>query len=145
MTYVNLSGYNNLITNWTAYTPTIGVTTASTLDFSWRRVGSNLEVIGQFTPSTVGSSIPTISFPNSVIANFPSEAGVKLVGDGARALASTSNTFGITTRHGRSFATITLATNASINVLDDTQLASALFTTERINVRFSVPIQGWSV
>ena len=64
-----------VITDWEPYIPVItGFGTATGVEFYWRRVGTNVEIMGQFTSGTPTPVTAAISYPNSLSAD-PSQFG----------------------------------------------------------------------
>lgn len=73
------------VTEWTSYTPTIGggLGTVTGVSAQWRRVGSNMEVQGEFIAGTVSASPGTITLPAgyTILDNTPRIYGITSVID----------------------------------------------------------------
>jgi hypothetical protein len=87
---IELSGLNNLnmivdvpnITAWQVYTPIFeGFGSPTSIDFKWRQVGQNIEIIGNLTPSAATTDEARISLPASLISeSSPILNNVTIVG-----------------------------------------------------------------
>lgn len=87
---LELSGLNNLdaivdvpnITSWQVYTPTFqGFGSPTSVDFKWRQVGQNVEIIGNFTPSDATTDEARVSLPGTFISeSSPILSNVTVVG-----------------------------------------------------------------
>lgn len=63
---VDLKTDTNIITPWTAYTPTYtGFGTVTNSEMQWRQVGQNVEIRGKFTSGTSTAVEARVSLPNS--------------------------------------------------------------------------------
>jgi hypothetical protein len=152
MTYVNLSGYNNLITNWTDYTPTITGYSGTTFTtyYKWRRNGSNLEILGQHTCSGGGTttSVGSISLPSGLSADI-SIGRDYIVGNGWRSTSSSGSIRNFSCLIDISSPTVFKIAGSeqdtSFNPFSDTTNFSSLSGIEELGFQVFIPIQGWSV
>jgi len=138
--------------NWQSYTPsTTGVGTPSGVSFKYRRNGDTLDVIGFFTTGTVSASLVSVSLPSSLTIdsdkitqnNTTSNPGT-LVGR-AQGAGFANHAVNIITATGTSTSLVYFGTpDAGTNQLTP-QNGNGIFTSsEKIAVKFSVPISGWS-
>jgi hypothetical protein len=86
----SLTSSSGAISAWASYTPTFtGFGTATSTEFQWRQVGSNIEIRGKFTSGTTTAVEPRITLPSgytsSPIGTIPS---VQIVGQGQRSTAN---------------------------------------------------------
>jgi hypothetical protein len=135
-----------IVTDWIAYTPTFtGFGTAASIEVSSRRVGSNLEIQGQFTAGTVSAVTASFTLPSGLVVASP-KSSTQSVGEYYRATVSSG--------HGGPLiataadTTIKFSASGTFSNGSVDAMAAALGTTvgssERIVIRVSVPIVGWS-
>lgn len=139
-----------VVTDWTAYTPTItGAGTATATSFFWRRVGSTLEGYGSFSTGTVAASLASITLPTGSIdttktsvANTTAAAGPTV----GQFFATGASGFGsVVTATGTSSSLLYFGNLTANSTNPIPQNGSAIWpSTTQVSVRFSVPILGWS-
>lgn len=133
-----------VVTDWVPYTPTTqGFGTITGVNFWSRRVGSNLEIMGQFTAGTptavearIGLGFNGVANNVTTLTGMPaSPCGIYLtsnVGFSVHALAEAGLTY------------ITMTYNSSTQAGLTKQNGNAMVTgSQVVTVRASVPIQGW--
>ncbi|TGM95039.1 hypothetical protein EHR02_00100 [Leptospira levettii] len=133
----------SVITDWQPYTPTLtSLGSGAYSQLSWRRVGQNLEIIGDLT---VGTSLPSspgyFSLPNGVKPQSYNSVGQYICGNAIRYWGtihqcniiaySSTNLVGFSSGDG--VANASSAQNAN----------STFSANETLSIRLSVPIQGW--
>jgi hypothetical protein len=135
-----------LVTQWTAYTPTFtGFGTATSVQFQYRRNGSDLEVRGKFTSGTSTATEARVSFPTGLTSSGTSVIpSIRLCGDQVRDTnASTYFRDSVLCEPSVSYATFGKQTDTD-NALTK-QLGTGMASSGRvISLSFSVPISGWS-
>lgn len=141
----------NTITEWTSYTPTFtGFGSPSGIDFSWRRVGSEMEVRGIFTSGTGTGVTAYIDIPSgySIDSTVLPSVGITnglQVGHGATDAASTGGNDISVLYNGTT-------TGVAFSLHDNTggqptasQWGSWFATAGRFfSIQFKVPISGWT-
>lgn len=135
-----------LVTAWTAYTPTFtGFGTATSVQFQYRRNGSDLEVRGKFTSGTSTATEARVSFPTGLTSSGTSVIpSIRLCGDQVRDTnASTYFRDSILCEPSVSYATFGKQTDTD-NALTK-QLGTGMALSGRVlSLSFSVPISGWA-
>lgn len=135
-----------LVTAWAAYTPTFtGFGTATSVQFQYRRNGSDLEVRGKFTSGTSTATEARVSFPTGLTSSGTSVIpSIRLCGDQVRDTnASTYFRDSVLCEPSVSYATFGKQTDTD-NALTK-QLGTGMASSGRvISLSFSVPISGWS-
>jgi len=130
---------------WLSYTPvTAGFGTVASVDVRYRRVGSSIEVQGQFTAGTVTSSEAQIGLPTGLTITGPSGAIVvgKFDSDGVQSdnnhnvLATAGDTFVNVARHNMQSTATNMLLPAAGNVFATNSTRAAFF--------FSAPIAEWA-
>jgi hypothetical protein len=135
------------MTDWVEYTPTFaGFGSPTSIDLKYRRVGSNLEVTGDFTTGTNTATEVQIGLPSGLtIAS--NHDGAQTCGWFFRdSASSTSKGSSVICTAGDSFVNVTdlgYIGTGSVNP-HTPALGSAFSSTTRHSIRFSVPIAGWS-
>ena len=138
-----ITPFKTNMTDWTSYTPTFtGAGTASGVQFKYRRVGENVEVLGRFTTGTVTAVQAQLTLPTGLIIGTGVSTELD-IGHFARA-NSTSGTWTILGVDGNSFVTFGVNLNATYNSINSVTGNVAFPSGSPITVRFSVPIVGWS-
>ena len=143
----------SIITDWQLHTLTasntqgIGTPT-SEQNVRWRRVGSNLEMRGNFRTGTVSANELRINFPIGLVANIPNNAAsdFEVIGYFARDVSTTLANFIAKTKNGFSYFCVgDIASNTNTNPLDATgRNGSAIFSNgDDASFYLSVPIAGW--
>ena len=135
-----------LVTAWTAYTPTFtGFGTATSVQFQYRRNGSDLEVRGKFTSGTSTATEARVSFPTGLTSSGTSVIpSIRLCGDQVRDTnASIYFRDSILCEPSVSYATFGKQTDTD-NALTK-QLGTGMALSGRVlSLSFSVPISGWA-
>lgn len=128
--------YGAPVTDWESYTPTFtNLGTPTGVDFSWRRVGTNIEVNGYFTTGTVGSGQVEISLPTGIVVDTSRTNEVA----GNATIQSSSPIASIT--YIKDSTHIGIATiDPSYAGLTGTQCGSSHFSS----IQFSGEVVGWS-
>ena len=143
----------SVITDWQLHTLTasntqgIGTPT-SEQNVRWRRVGSNLEMRGNFRTGTVSANELRINFPSGLVANIPTNAAsdFEVIGYFARDASTSLANFIAKTKNGFSYFCVgDIVSNTSSNPLDATgRNGSAIFSSgDDASFYLSVPIAGW--
>lgn len=139
-----------IVTPWVAYTPTFaGFGTPTSVAFSSRRVGANLEILGTFVcgTSTLTEARVTIGF-NGTSANVtsvnasPLRSGTNLCGGIAQS-ANTATTYYPLIERNVTFLTVGIQ-SGSTNALTKANASSIFNSGAVISVVASVPISGWA-
>jgi hypothetical protein len=134
-----------IITPWQSYTPTTqGFGTIASVDVRYRRVGSSIEVQGQFTNGTVTASEAQIGLPTGLTLTGPSGAVVvgKFDTDGVQSdnnhnvLSTSGDTFVNISRHNMQAT----ATNMLLPAAGNTFATSST----RVAFFFSAPVAEWA-
>lgn len=135
-----------LVTAWASYTPTFtGFGTPSSVQFQYRRNGSDLEVRGKFTSGTSTATEARVSFPTGLTSSGTSVIpSIRLCGDQVRDTnASTYFRDSVLCEPSVSYATFGKQTDTD-NALTK-QLGTGMASSGRVlSLSFSVPILGWS-
>lgn len=134
--------FGSAMTDWKSYTPTFtGFGTVSSVQFEYRRVGSNLEVRGDVVSGSSTAVEAQMTLPDGLTIKNQTTTGTIVSGMMLRA-DSTTVTYTILSTDGDSFINF-----GRIGASDQTvpQLGNTLTTVgERFTLEFSVPIKGWS-
>jgi hypothetical protein len=128
------------ITDWQSYTPTTaGLGTISSVNMFWRRVGSNLEVMGNLTTGTVTAVEAQIGLPAGITSTSNistiQQAGLVILG------AVTSNVRNLLIETSKTYLTVGIA-NATSQLTK--QLGTTFANTIVLSFQASIPVQGWS-
>jgi len=140
-----------LITAWTSYTPTFtGLGTNTSIEYKYRRVGSNMEIVGKSTVGTTTATEARISLPTgftsadtSTIATIRQMGvwvnGASSANHGGNILVEPSVTY-VTMNSGSTFGsgTFNAMSKQAGNNLGLTDSSS------QVSISVSLPIQGWS-
>jgi hypothetical protein len=143
--------FGSAITDWVSYTPTFGAGfgTVVSPSFKSRRVGSQLEVVGQFTTGTLAASATTITLGyggtnSNVNIDTASVPTSNLVGHGTTNSTASTTNFGYVSVIAGASNTVSLGLQTSTLTALTTSNGNVMFTTGSIvHVEFKVPILGW--
>jgi hypothetical protein len=129
-----------VITDWESYTPTTqGLGTIASVAMYWRRVGANVEIMGNLTTGTVTASEAQIGLPGGVTSNSNIStiqmAGTVLLG------ATTSAYRNLLIETSKTYMTIGLTTTGGQLVK---QNGTTFANSSVLSFQASVPVQGWS-
>ena len=133
----------SFIGDWAAYTPTTaGLGTPTAVSFYWRRVGSDVEVVGSLITGTVTGSTVNIGLPSgltsstSIVPTTIATAGHWIRG------ASAAQSYYV--NYGSGLTYVVLGVQAAGSSGQTSITGSAVNNTEQLSFHFKVPIQGWS-
>ena len=144
------------VSDWQSYTPTFsaGFGTVSTQSFQYRRVGSSMEIIGQFVTGTVAASAPGFTLPSGTTVNTSAVTAVQSVlgnyytlegSNSINSSASKSAALVYGTGLGSSYLSLaSLGDGASPPVFAITNTSTIFNAGWRITIRASVPIAEWA-
>lgn len=138
---IELAG--SVISNWTSYTPTFqGFGTPTNVDCRWRRVGTNMEIKGEFNSGTPTAVEGRIYLPSGYTT--PSDiATITMVGSLAVGGVFSSNTnFYVLAEPNKNYLTFGYV-NATSDALTK-RMPNAWASTYRHSLTASVPISGWT-
>jgi hypothetical protein len=129
-----------VITDWQSYTPTTaGLGTISAVNMFWRRMGSDIEIMGTLTTGTVTAVEAQIGLPAGVTSTstIPTiqQAGVVVLG------AVTSNFRNLLIETTKTYLTVGIS-NATSQLAK--QLGTTFANTIVLSFQASVPVSGWS-
>jgi len=130
------------LSGWQSYTPTntqgFGTITSR---LQWRRNGTNVEIMGDFTAGTVAASEAQIELPNSYTIDFQSSVSHIGVGIYNRDLSSQINAGYIIANHGDTYINFgrddRLSDENTLTPVNGNQLVG---TSGRLSIFFSVPV-----
>lgn len=135
------------------YTPTFsaGLGTVTEIDVTQRRLGQNLTVEGAFRAGTVAASVVSISLPSGLNIDTTTFKGGSRQAVG-RWSTTTAGTNGIssTDREGIIFYdgtdvnSVFLTYQVTGSAFDKSLGSGFLLNNQYINVKFEVPIEGWT-
>jgi hypothetical protein len=121
---------------WTAYTPTFGAMgTVTNIDFAYRRVGKNMEIMGRFTTGTCTGSTATVSLPSSTTVDNAAILTTQMVGsivNGNNVIATAAET------------NIKFSTTSAGAGLTAAAATSVFSNATTYGLICSVPIEEWS-
>jgi hypothetical protein len=128
------------MTDWQSYTPTTaGLGTISSVNMFWRRMGSDIEIMGTLTTGTVTAVEAQIGLPTGITSTstIPTiqQAGVVVLG------AATSNFRNLLIETSKTYLTVGIA-NAVSQLTK--QLGTTFANTIVLSFQASVPVSGWS-
>jgi len=138
----------SVISAWESYTPVAeGVGTITSVDMRYRRVGSNLQIRGEFTTGTTTAVTFKLYFPTGLIADSSLPSSNQHYGRIVRNAGSSAyakDLFALSAAD-LNYIGITASDDAVTVSPDAMQLASSFFGgSNRITVHLDIPIQGWS-
>lgn len=141
--------YGTPISDWQSYTPTLSnLGTTTNVNGAYRRVGSNLEGKVTFTAGTGTGSVATIGLPSglampSAPAGFRASAN-NIVGDVANGGAGSGVDVVVLANPTSSTTTLTIGIRVAATLDNLTSRTGSDLSSTYFDLRFSVPIQGWS-
>lgn len=147
----NISTSTN-VTDWAAYTPTLGAGfgSATNISFFYARSGDTLLVKGTFTTGTTAASLGSFTLPSGLsintskisISNTTSNPGPQV----GTFSAPNANYYGpLVTAVGTSSSLVYVGDQiANSAKLTPQNVSVVIGSTVVVSVNFSVPIQGWS-
>lgn len=138
-------GTGAAIGEWQSYTPTFqGFGTPTGVEFQWRRVGSNVEIIGRMIAGTTTAVEPQVGLPSGLTTKTSLPA-ISLVGDVAHSVANTTFFRDCAVcQPNKAYINFSQQTSMT-NVLTIATSASGIFGTgTTIAIRVSVPIDQWT-
>jgi hypothetical protein len=140
--------YGAPVTDWQSYTPTFtGFGTSTGIDVYWRRVGSDVQVRGTFTPGTTTATEARISLPSGLTTTTDVVENT-IVGSYGRTATTTSHGGFIIKQSAVSYVKMSPAD--AFSGANNTALSSANANAvsggggDRIAFEFFTPIVGWS-
>lgn len=138
--------YGTPITDWQTYTPTFtSFGTATSINFLWRRVGSNVEIRGNFVAGTTVASEGRISLPNvTSISTLPS---ISIAGKLTRGNTTATNIKGFDVLIEPSVSYVTFGLDeyqTALPSLSKRDGSGVCSSGETISLYATIPIQGWS-
>lgn len=141
-------GYGDY-TNWQDYTPTSpnsSLNTLSSVSFSWRRVGSSIEISGIFTTNTASGTEAQLSLPISLTTQTIGPNNSVCGYYGRDAAAASSHGGFIIRQHGASFMLFTSADTFSNSSTTATAIAGGTGIGGGSGIRLwcSIPISQFS-
>jgi len=126
----------SLVTPWTAYTPTFAAMgTVTNIDFAYRRVGKNMEIMGRFTTGTVTGSTASFTLPTSRTVDNTAILTTQMVGS----VVNGNNV--IATAAATSLNFSTTSAGAGLTAAVGTSVFS---NTTTYGLICTVPIEEWS-
>lgn len=135
------------ISDWQAYTPTFtGLGTVTGIEIFQRRVGSNLEVYGKFVTGTVTAAAVTMTLPGGLTIASPL-TGNQGCGYYYRNASGGSHGGAMLANAGNAFVAFSSPAVFGSPIVNpmSTGVGNVDFpSSEIMNFRFEVPIQGWS-
>ena len=150
-------GTGSIVTNWTAYTPTLSAAWGSaTTSLRYRRMGDTIGVSGTIIAGTTGSGNGTISLPSGLsvdLIKFSSSANyTQYLGRAQRMVSSlvanvNQNTISVSfvlALDSTSPTGVYVSFNTASNTFNAEPLNTIISSGDTIYVEFSVPIVGWS-
>ena len=142
-----IANYGAIITDWQSYIPTTqGIGVISNSSLRWRRVGSNLEIRGNFRTGTTSADEFRLGFPNGYVANTPTTASddVEVCGYLARDVLDNLSNLVILAKNNRNYVTIGhIASDISRNPFVALNGNTAVSSNQDLSLYLSIPIQGW--
>jgi len=129
-----------VVTDWESYTPTTqGLGTIASVAMYWRRVGANVEIMGNLTTGTITASEAQIGLPGGVTSNSNIStiqmAGTVLLG------ATTSAYRNLLIETSKTYMTVGLTTTGGQLVK---QNGTTFANSSVLSFQASIPVQGWS-
>ena len=133
-------GNGAIVTDWESYTPTTqGLGTISNVNLQWRRNGTNIEVVGDFTFGTVTAVEAQIGLPNNYTIALGG-SGTKIVGHFLRDAGSVANPHHTLATNGDTYFNIgTTAVDSNFNPTTP-QDGNTLGSSIRATMTASVPV-----
>ncbi|TGN09978.1 hypothetical protein [Leptospira bandrabouensis] len=139
--------YGAIITDWQTYTPvTQGLGTISNSSLRWRRVGTNLEIRGNFRTGTVNTDELRIGLPNGYVIETPitASADVEVCGYMSRDASTILSNMAVLSKNGQNYLTVGfIGSDVNRNPMASVTGNGALGSSEDISLYASVPITGW--
>jgi|11BtaG_2_1085332.scaffolds.fasta_scaffold02446_4 hypothetical protein len=138
--------YGSLVTDWVSYTPTFtGLGTVTNIDIKYRRVGQNLEILGDFTTGTTSATETEMTLPQSLVVGTENNSILKVGTFRRDSSVTSSNSFTILATDGDSFLNFSVNNQTSnFNPLEPRLSTQMVASSERISIEATIPIQGWS-
>jgi hypothetical protein len=131
-------------TEWTSYTPTIlGFVTPTSIEFQWKRIGSDVLIRGRFSPSGTSGVEARISLPSGLTSASSTVIPSLQIAGQAETTSSGSVYFGMSTLMEPSVTYFTLGYQSSTTGAFTKALGSGT-TSSPIAVTARIPIAGWS-
>lgn len=129
-----------------AYTPTFtGFGTATSVNFTWTRVGNRLKVMGKFTTGTVTATEARISLPGSLVSDAALVPSIEVCGIAIQLNAATTF-FGLYCLIESGVGYITIGAQTSVNSAQTKALGNAISPSNQpFMVMFELPVSGWNV
>ncbi len=139
------------ISEWISYTPTFsaGVGTASTINFWYRRVGSDIEIQGSFYTGTVAGSVATFTLPNNLTVGLSAVAarssfGIWHAQPGTAGLAFTYAGVIIATALGANTIGFDYQVAASTSIFSARNGSTLFNSTSIITLHATIPVAEWA-
>ena len=137
---------DSVVSEWTSYTPTFtGLGTPSNLDFKWRRVGQNIEVMGKGTCGSTTAVNAKMTLPlgyqldSSIVPN-----NYIIVGSFSSAYTTTANAeFTVIAINTTTDGVLFTLKNASLDGYNPYTANNLFSDGQPFSVEFTVPIAGW--
>jgi len=150
----NLSS-SNPISEIATYTPTFtGFGTVSTQKFTWRRVGSFVEINGHFVVGTPTAVTAQISLPNNITIDTTNTTGsgndnfgiIQRSNNTSISFPSTSTgPYAITYSSGTSTSTMQVSTSSVSGSTYALALGNGISTSgDHLTINARIPVSGWS-
>lgn len=135
-----------VISEWQSYTPTFqGMGAVTEIDFRWRRVGSNIEIVGYCKGGTMTSSEAQVSLPPGVITRSTIVAAGLPCGHAFRPNASTTYYYtSVICEPSKTYFGFG-AQVSTAGGLDGPLVGTSLFTSDAyLSMQCSIPVEGWT-
>lgn len=150
---VHLGSANNVssetvTTGWETFSPTwVGTSAPPSVNLEWRRVGSNLEIRGNFTTGTANGSVASMTLPTGLVIGG-SVTAITVIGRANANVTtnpSTKNLLFLGTLGGTTVNfSIDGAANATSPLVAQIGTTTFFDSTKYGIQHFSVPIAGWT-
>jgi len=139
---VTATGY--AATNWVAYTPTTnGLGTVSSVQFEWRRDGSDVLIRGKLVAGTVTAAEAQIGLPSVTSADTSIIPSIQVAGNAANN-ATAAQTFLTLIEPSVTYITFGLANGGASGGLTKRNGNTLLNSSDTFSVNARVPVAGWS-
>ena len=138
------------LSEWQSFTPTFSASfgTVTDINMYWRRVGTDMEIRGTFTPGSTTAAFATFSLPSGhQLASDTVDTGQnEQYGSYLRGNVSTSTAYGrlLMSTTDPDDVYFTFFVNSTDNHLAAAFASSIANSGEIMSIKMSIPIQGWT-
>jgi hypothetical protein len=141
----DVTGQVPMVTEWQSYTPVFeGFGSPTAVNFSYRRIGDSIEIIGRLTSGTPSAVSITVSLPNGMVTKLSSN---KVLGRAERSAGAASYHKDYTVHAGNGSSKLYFGSAEQASTRDPLSAftgSDAIGAGQTLLMRATVPIQGLS-